>query len=73
LRADGVPQNNAGSDKLTMNDEKTINIFNKLREESYQDQIKLYKNLRKQEVLQMVDKILEGKKRKQKGKKFSKR
>ena len=73
LKAGVGKQNDAGGEKEKINDEETISIFNKLRHESYQDQIKLYKDLRKQEVLQIVDKILEGKKRKQKGTKFSKR
>ena len=73
LWADRRTQNYASGDKVKINDEETINIFNKLRDESYQEQIKLYKNLRKQEVLEMVDTILEGKKRKQKSKKISKR
>ena len=58
---------------ITTNKEKTIseqedeivNIFNKLRSESYRDQIGIYKQLRQEKVAQMVDKIVDGKKRKQ--------
>ena len=45
-------------------DDEVVGIFNKLRDESYNDQITLYRNLRKEEVFQMADKIVEGKKRK---------
>ena len=58
---------------IATNKEKTIseqeheivNIFNKLRSESYRDQIGIYKQLRQEKVAQMVDKIVDGKKRKQ--------
>ena len=58
---------------ITTNKEKTIseqedeivNIFKKLRSESYRDQIGIYKQLRQEKVAQMVDKIVDGKKRKQ--------
>ena len=46
-------------------EDEIVNIFNKLRSESYRDQIGIYKQLRQEKVAQMVDKIVDGKKRKQ--------
>ena len=52
---------------------EAVRAFESLRNESYQDQIKLYKNLRKNEVLGMVDKIVAGKRRKLQSKECNKR
>ena len=52
---------------------EAVRTFESLRNESYQDQIKLYKNLRKTEVLGMVDKIVAGKRRKLQRKECNKR
>ena len=54
-------------------DEKIVRIFNEFRSESYEDQIKLYRNRRKDEVLKVVDKIIDGKKRKLKSRTSNKR
>ena len=54
-------------------DEKIVRIFNEFRSESYKDQIKLYRNLRKDEVFKVADKIIDGKKRKLKSRTSSKR
>ena len=74
LLAEGKTRNNRISQsKLPQNKEEILNVFNKVRDESYQDQINLYKNRRKIEVFEMADKILEGKKRKQLGESATKR
>ena len=52
---------------------EAVRTFESLRNESYQDQIKLYRNLRKTEVLGMVDKIVAGKRRKLQSKESNKR
>ena len=54
-------------------DEKIVGIFNEFRSESYKDQIKLYRNLRRDEVLKVADKIIDGKKRKLKSRTSNKR
>ena len=54
-------------------DEKIVRIFNEFRSESYKDQIKLYRNLRKDEVFKVADQIIDGKKRKLKSRTSSKR
>ena len=54
-------------------DEKIVRIFNEFRSESYKDQIKLYRNLRKDEVFKVADKIIDGKKRKLKRRTSNKR
>ena len=50
---------------ISKQEDEIVNIFNKLRNESYRDQIQIYKQLRQEKVAQMVDKIAGGKKRKQ--------
>ena len=50
---------------ISKQEDEIVNIFNKLRNESYRDQIQIYKQLRQEKVVQMVDKIAGGKKRKQ--------
>ena len=50
---------------ISEQEDEIVNIFNKLRSESYRDQIGIYKQLRQEKVAQMVDKIVDGKKRKQ--------
>ena len=49
---------------ISKQEDEIVNIFNKLRNESYRDQIQIYKQLRQEKVAQMVDKIAGGKKRK---------
>ena len=50
--------------KRTKSDEQIAQLYNEFQSESYKDQIKLHRNQRKEEILKMVDKIVEGKKRK---------
>ena len=50
---------------ISKQEDEIVDIFNKLRNESYRDQIQIYKQLRQEKVVQMVDKIAGGKKRKQ--------
>ena len=50
---------------ISKQEDEIVNIFNKLRNESYRDQIQIYKQLRQEKVAQMADKIAGGKKRKQ--------
>ena len=54
-------------------DDEIVRIFNEFRSENYQDQIKLYRNLRKDEIFKIVDKIIEGKKRKLRNESYNKR
>ena len=63
--ADATFGNHAIGKETPVNEtEDVVNIFNSLREESYKDQIKIYRNLRQEEIVQMADKIVDGKKRK---------
>lgn len=64
LDANDENQSNVNDEVRHSKNIEAVKIFESLRNESYQNQIKLYKNLRKSEVLGMVDKIVEGKKRK---------
>ena len=50
---------------ISEQEDEIVNIFKKLRSKSYRDQIGIYKQLRQEKVAQMVDKIGDGKKRKQ--------
>ena len=50
---------------ISKQEDEIVDIFNKLRNESYRDQIQIYKQLRQEKVAQMADKIADGKKRKQ--------
>ena len=53
-----------GEKALANETDDVVAIFNKLREDSYQDQVKIYRNLRQEEIVQMAEKIVDGKKRK---------
>ena len=66
LDADNIGYITTNKEKpISKQEDEIVDIFNKLRNESYRDQIKIYKQLRQEKVLQMVDKIAGGKKRKQ--------
>ena len=66
LDADNIGYITTNKEKpISKQEDEIVDIFNKLRNESYRDQIKIYKQLRQEKVAQMVDKIASGKKRKQ--------
>ena len=66
LDADNIGYITTNKEKpISKQEDEIVDIFNKLRNESYRDQIKIYKQLRQEKVAQMVDKIAGGKKRKQ--------
>ena len=63
LNSNQADETNPDEDKCLKHHE-AVNAFEDQRNESYKEQIKLYRNIRKAEVLSMVDKIVDGKRRK---------
>ena len=63
LNSNQADETNQDEDKCLDHNE-AVNAFEGQRDESYKEQIKLYRNIRKEEVLSMVDKIVDGKRRK---------
>ena len=63
LNSNRADETNPDEDKCLEHNEAVI-AFEDRRDESYKEQIKLYRNIRKEEVLSMVDKIVDGKRRK---------
>ena len=63
LNSNQADETNPNEDKC-LEHNKAVNAFKDQRDESYKEQIKLYRNIRKEEVLSMVDKIVDGKRRK---------